>query len=494
MVKRLVWLSIALGIVLRIALLNQPIWYDEAFTLMLAKLPLTQMIAATAGDVHPPLFYLTVWASVRLFGTAFWALRLPGLLFSLMGLATFAYIVPALKLPRAVEALSIIAVALSPMLIYHAAEARMYNLFVLFVLAGAWAVWRGNWGALGVALGLGMLTHNMFVLYVVTLSVWWLARWDVAYLAGASAGETAEQAENRATGAAVSAVLRLLGAAAIAGTIYAPWVGVVWRQIASVGADYWIMDLSAGRIIAVIYESLASPAADETTLILAVVIVFVLLLVGAGYALKQRRFSLLWLAFAPLLIGLIISVAFRPILIYRIMIGATPFMLVVMSLGLWEIKRVFGWGMLVPFVGALFLIIGSMFTSELKPKYAERYQATPIMPGANCYHISETTLILAEVYMSNCHNYLLPETYTHSVSDAAKRAMGMDMRPFEAMPPTFETWLVFNRSPYSVAGMQDAATRILTANPDYEAFEFYNDSDIQIGTMYRFVDYGHLIR
>ena len=41
------------------------IWFDEAFSLQLAKLSVSDVIKYTASDVHPPLYYLILRAFVK---------------------------------------------------------------------------------------------------------------------------------------------------------------------------------------------------------------------------------------------------------------------------------------------------------------------------------------------------------------------------------------------------------------------------------------------
>ena len=44
------------------------IWYDELFTMGLAGQPLGELIAITAADVHPPLYYMIVKVFLGVFG------------------------------------------------------------------------------------------------------------------------------------------------------------------------------------------------------------------------------------------------------------------------------------------------------------------------------------------------------------------------------------------------------------------------------------------
>jgi len=78
---------------------DAPLWYDENFTYILARLPLDRMIAATAGDVHPPLWYLIEWAMYHLLPQLpAWAIRLPALTCSLLSLMMFYLLCEALHI------------------------------------------------------------------------------------------------------------------------------------------------------------------------------------------------------------------------------------------------------------------------------------------------------------------------------------------------------------------------------------------------------------
>jgi len=61
---RMAKVMIALATLLRLwlAVLPEPLWYDEAFSAAVARLPVDRMIAATAGDVHPPGYYVALKA------------------------------------------------------------------------------------------------------------------------------------------------------------------------------------------------------------------------------------------------------------------------------------------------------------------------------------------------------------------------------------------------------------------------------------------------
>src|SRR5438046_6521766 len=62
----------------------QSLWYDEGFSWWLSAQPLDQIIARTASDIHPPLYYVALHVWMLLTGSSEFALRylsvVPGVL------------------------------------------------------------------------------------------------------------------------------------------------------------------------------------------------------------------------------------------------------------------------------------------------------------------------------------------------------------------------------------------------------------------------------
>lgn len=198
-----------LGVGLRIiaALTPQRFWYDEAFSAILARLPLERLLAATAADVHPPLYYLTLrgWLSTPWArALAAWlgpeaAARSLSLAASLIGLVFFRALIAGL--PERERHGAWIIACVAPGLIYYAGEARMYALLSCFVLGAVLllvAPWqqRPLWG-IPVGCGAGALclgaalTHNAGMLYCVALAgavlLWKRENWPLVMIAGGMA-------------------------------------------------------------------------------------------------------------------------------------------------------------------------------------------------------------------------------------------------------------------------------------------------------------------
>lgn len=127
-----------LAVLLRLAT-ERSFWVDEAISLRQARLPLGDMLDDLRNtDVHPPLHFIVLWVTVRLLGTAEWAVRLPSVL-------SGAALVPVLygmtrelfdrRTARVAAALAVPA----PFLVWYSQEARMYALFMLIGVLAVWA-------------------------------------------------------------------------------------------------------------------------------------------------------------------------------------------------------------------------------------------------------------------------------------------------------------------------------------------------------------------
>ncbi|MBN1874732.1 MAG: hypothetical protein JXA33_10920 [Anaerolineae bacterium] len=136
------------ALILRVWLAVYPekLWYDEGFSVLVARLPWQRLLDATAGDVHPPAYYavLKVW----LWGMNVLAVpmepaaRLLSVLLSVVALGLFWGVLGCLSLSQRHREVALIVAAYIPGLAFHSAEARMYGLLSVFVLGAAWALLR----------------------------------------------------------------------------------------------------------------------------------------------------------------------------------------------------------------------------------------------------------------------------------------------------------------------------------------------------------------
>jgi uncharacterized membrane protein len=162
---------------------HQSLWFDEAYTVMLVKLPLGRMLSTIPKTESTPyLYYLLAWIWTHIFGRGAADLRA---LSALLGTAAVpvAYLATAKLLENRRAALSVAALAaFNPLLIWYSQEARAYELLALTgavsLLAFAYArerptAWR--LAAWAVASGVALVSHYDAALVVIPEAVWLLA-------------------------------------------------------------------------------------------------------------------------------------------------------------------------------------------------------------------------------------------------------------------------------------------------------------------------------
>jgi len=102
------------------------IWFDEAFSAFIVRFNFFQIARYTATDVHPPFYYwiLKIWT--MLFGTSEVAFRSLSVLFGLTAIV-FGFLLVKRLFGRRAAFVSLLFMAISPMLIRYGQEARMYH-------------------------------------------------------------------------------------------------------------------------------------------------------------------------------------------------------------------------------------------------------------------------------------------------------------------------------------------------------------------------------
>lgn len=129
-----VLLLTSLGFLLRIFNIGvQGFWYDEAYTLFIARLPLIEALRALVADgVHPPLFYL-IQRVALIFGKSEAVFRLPSMIFGVLAIP-FLYWLVVEWVDEHAGFLAGLLLALSPFHIWYSQEARMYTLLLMMVV------------------------------------------------------------------------------------------------------------------------------------------------------------------------------------------------------------------------------------------------------------------------------------------------------------------------------------------------------------------------
>lgn len=116
---------------------NRGFWGDEAWTALISKFPLQDIVHITSQDFHPPFYYFLVHFWGKLFSFSETSLRSLSLLFFLLTIYLAYKLAQKLLKKPASRIAATFLVATSPILFTYAFEARAYALLSLLSTASA---------------------------------------------------------------------------------------------------------------------------------------------------------------------------------------------------------------------------------------------------------------------------------------------------------------------------------------------------------------------
>ncbi|HEY4691114.1 MAG TPA: glycosyltransferase family 39 protein [Anaerolineae bacterium] len=410
-----------------------PLWFDEAWSAWVAALPFDRMINAVAGDVHPPLYFVILWGLVHVLGDSMFVVRLPSALFSLASLALSLRIVERLQISGAFIGFTLM--ALVPFQLFFADEARGYALLEMLYLGACLAALSRRWAWLAVCNAALLYTHNYGAIYaalagllaflVVDRREWWKV---VAWNAGAI-------------------------------VVYAPWVAFgLAGQVAAFGEGHWIRPTSPGGFMYPIYMFVWNVAMPRELQSSAMLLVAVLVFIALVKVVRDRHVGarvLAYLFLGPLVLAALASWAWKPIYLWRALIGAAPAMYYLIGWALTH--RVSRLGLIMAhflFTPMLFVALinhpartfeikGAMEMAQVAEHVAANWQAGDVI-----YHINIGSVVELHRALGDRTNVMLP-TPDHTIvgySLQTRRALSIVEEPIGALTWR-RAWLIWVSSP-----------------------------------------------
>ena len=182
------WTSVFVGVALTAAIVlriwtQSDLWLDEALTVNIAHLPLSQIPSALRHDGAPPLYYVLLHFWMQVFGTGDIAVRALSGLFGVVSLP-LAWVCGRRLGGRRVAWAALLIMAASPFAVRYSTETRMYSLVIVLTLFGCLALESAlrdpratNLVKVAVVGGLLLLTHYwaLYLVAAVFLVVAWHA-------------------------------------------------------------------------------------------------------------------------------------------------------------------------------------------------------------------------------------------------------------------------------------------------------------------------------
>ncbi len=116
----------------------QSLWYDEGFSVYLARLEVAEITARTAADIQPPLYYYLLHAWIGLFGDSEAAVRGLSVLWGVFTVPLIYGLARRLFHSQPAGLLAALLVAVSPPHVWYGQEARMYTLLTFLCLLSSY--------------------------------------------------------------------------------------------------------------------------------------------------------------------------------------------------------------------------------------------------------------------------------------------------------------------------------------------------------------------
>lgn len=324
----------ALAAILRVAQVwAAAFWYDEGVTVVLARLPWQQMISATAGDVHPPGYYLIIWLLARILPLNEFTARIPSIIFSVLAVYAAAALAKKLELNERGQWIVTAWVVISPLQLHYAQEARMYALLQLEVLAALLLLLDRRRAILSVVMAAILYTHNYGVFYLPALALAAVVRDYGPYLA-------TFKPFWKFKGWPLKNVLKLfvknwLIYFIIPVLAWIPWLAVMLQQMRTISGGYWIQPVTIPAVIFVFYQMLFAYSMPPVFQGIGVTLTCGLLIYTSWriYQDRPKYWPLLAaVTLTPLLLAVIGSLVWRPLLLFRGLIGtAVPLSILIVK-------------------------------------------------------------------------------------------------------------------------------------------------------------------
>jgi hypothetical protein len=460
---------IGLGIGLRISNFWQaPLWYDEAFTAWISQVPFINMIQATAGDTHPPFYYFFTWIIGQMFGISELTIRIPSVIFSCISLVLFWLILRKEKFTDSVRLAAIGLMAIMPFQLHFAQEARQYALLTLLVLLGYYTIKVRKYAWYFLVQVLILYTHNYGVFYFAVLGlIAFMSEFvrpvhvhadpedvnvhpDLAYLRPSDESKTKQ----------------VIFYSVLAVNAFIPWIFALYGQMETVGNGYWIQEINPGSILYVLYMIWWSFTTDYSWQPVATMITIAISIFCLLGALKNKSFGLM--AWLPLSMAVIVSVLWRPILLFRGLAGSSPFMYALAAQAWGSTKnkliKIILAGMVIPIIGAG--LVG-FYNNNSGQKTADLFKFMDtldknFLPGDVIIHGNDGSMVGYHFYQEDKPQFLLAECDQNNLGSLTNKTReNLGVVVVDNFNQFDRVWFIYSNGPTSTICEENKAAEII---------------------------------
>ncbi|MDA1316559.1 MAG: hypothetical protein O3B87_00865 [bacterium] len=389
------------------------LWRDEAFSYVMARQGIVDILRTSAQDFAPPLYYIVLHYWMLIFGTSEIALRsLSFLMYALLVFVLFEIMVLILKVPIKRALLYFLIIVTNPFLIYYAFEARMYMMATFLVALSYFALWKKNKNLYFVSITLALYTHY-FTIFIFA-----------AQIIGAHYKDIVKLFSTRRF-AIKLANYKLLATTLLPFFLILPWLIYVWLNHDFSDARFWILQPSLQdlfympfilftgyeRVFATYYHDTTGYISFHTNLNIILGIIILLPIAIRKFIKKSNYLANLYLwTFLPAITLFIWSLISTPVYLPRYIIISAPglLLLIITSFEL-IVERTQQYKNWIFYALGGFLLFVIHLYSPLNIQYHTKRSVSPLYAEVNVirapidviYLTSELDFHLAQYYIDD---------------------------------------------------------------------------------------------
>ena len=254
------YLILLAGFALRLFRLGaNSLWYDETVSMLLARAEIPELLRHTAGDIHPPLYYLLLHFWIQLAGWSEFSAAFLSLWFGVLLIALVYRVAREWLGAREIAVTAALFVAVSPYNIWYSQEVRMYtfgatlgllSVYFLRRMLAREKIFTRDFFAYVIFTALGFYTLYYFVFLMVFEWLWVAYRvWRIAYRESRSA--------NRFCITDYRLLFTFLLSQLALVVLYLPWLPIAFRQAADPPVPPWRELVALPRVVLETLNALA---------------------------------------------------------------------------------------------------------------------------------------------------------------------------------------------------------------------------------------------
>lgn len=341
--------------------LSASIRLDEAQSVWVATKSVSGIITNIAQDVHVPLYPLLLHFWIQLYGTNVFGLRLLSFVFFVLSIP-FLYLMAYRTGGGRVALITISLFCLSPFLTWYSTETRMYTLLTFFSILSHitfLTVFRSQ-GKAGKALYfltsvLGLYSHYFFGIILFLQFLYF--SYHVVLKKGAIFKRTADPAQLESLPVSRwRSYGKYLLILLLIGISFLPWIALMYMEGGAANTKPLLLPPTSYNLLQLFvhfFTGFQSPTVQSSLISLWPLCVILFFFSFS----RKKKLTFLYtdyfilVTFAPIVIAVLVSFTFQPILVSRYLIFITPTLFYLLSVLLVHFNKTLFWS----FIGVLFL-------------------------------------------------------------------------------------------------------------------------------------------